>query len=55
MAEAYGKMSDEKKWKAENDLSTLIEAEKIKKDPARMKMVMQCKKEKTAAMDAIGK
>ena len=53
MAGAYGKMSDEKKYMAESDLHTLIEAEKIRKDSARMKAAMQCKKEKMAAMEAI--
>jgi maleate cis-trans isomerase len=55
MAGAYGKMPDDKKMQAEMDLGTLVEAERIKKDPARMKMVMQCKKEKMAAMEAISK
>lgn len=54
MAGAYGKMPDEKKMMAEHDLMTLIEAEKIKKSSARMKAAMQCKKEKMAAMEAIG-
>lgn len=54
MAAAYGKMPDEKKMMAESDLHTLIEAEKIKKDKARMSAAMQCKKEKMAAMEAIG-
>jgi hypothetical protein len=39
---------------AEADLHTLIEAKKIEKDAARMKAAMQCKKEKMAAMEAIG-
>lgn len=55
MAKAYGSMPDEKKMMAEHDLSTLVEAEKIKKDKARMTAVMQCKKEKMAAMEAISK
>lgn len=54
MAAAYGKMPDEKKMMAESDLHTLVEAEKIKKDAGRMKAAMQCKKEKMAAMEAIG-
>lgn len=54
MAGKYGSMPDEKKMMAEHDLMTLIEAEKIKKEPARMKAAMQCKKEKMAAMEAIG-
>jgi hypothetical protein len=55
MAGAYGKMPDEKKMKAEMDLGTLIEAERIKKDKSRMSAVMQRKKEKMAAMEAISK
>jgi len=55
MAGAYGKMTDDKKMKAEMDLGTLIEAEKIRKDKTRMGAVMQCKKEKMAAMEAITK
>lgn len=55
MAGAYGKMPDDKKMQAEMDLGTLIEARKIEKDPARMKAVAACKKEKMAAMEAIGK
>lgn len=54
MAAAYGKMSDDKKMRAEMDLGTLIEAERIKKDKTRMAAVAQCKKEKMAAMEAIG-
>lgn len=54
MAGAYSKMPDEKKFRAENDLHILIEAEKIRKDSARMKAAMECKKEKMAAMEAIG-
>lgn len=53
MAGAYGKMSDDKKMQAEMDLHTLIEAAKIRKSADRMKAVMQCKKEKMAAMEAV--
>jgi hypothetical protein len=35
----------EKEWQAKNDLQTLIEAEKIKKDSARIKAVKTCKRE----------
>jgi hypothetical protein len=44
---------DEKKMMAEGDLHTLIEAEKIRKDSARMKAAMQCKKEKMAALTSL--
>lgn len=33
------KMSDEKTWQAKEDMRTMMEAEKIKCDPMRMKMV----------------
>lgn len=46
--------AEEKKWRAEADLHTLIEAKKIQKDPDRMKMAMKCKKEKMEAMASIG-
>ena len=51
MAGAYA--SDEKKWQAENDLSTLIEAEKINKDKARLAAAMKCRDEKMKAMEAL--
>ena len=47
------KMSpDEMKVHGEMDLRTLIEAEKVKKDPARMKMAMSCRKD---IMDSLEK
>lgn len=48
-------MSEEKKWQIEQDLRSLIEAEKIKKDSARLKAAMQLKKEKMAEMEALSK
>lgn len=42
--------AEEKKWKAEADLRTLIDAEKIKGDPDRLKAAMTCKREQ---MDAL--
>ena len=53
MAGAYGNMPDEKKMMAENDLHTLIEAEKIKKDAARFSAAKKCAKEKMAAIATI--
>lgn len=41
---------DEKKWAAQRDLETLIEASKIKKDPARMKACKSCAKERKAEL-----
>jgi hypothetical protein len=43
----------EKQYQAEGDLHALIEAEKIKKDPARMKAAMAARKEKMTAMAAL--
>ncbi len=41
------------KWRANDDLRTLTEAEVIKKDPARMKHVQRAAKEKLAEMAQI--
>lgn len=38
----YPKASDEKKYMAEMDLKTLIEAQRIKKDSKRYKAAMAC-------------
>jgi hypothetical protein len=51
----YAGMPDEKKMMAENDLHTLVEAEKIKKDKARFSAAMKCRDEKMKAMEAIKK
>lgn len=48
---AYANMSDEKKFRAESDLATLIEAEKIRKDKTRFAAAMKCRDEKMAAME----
>lgn len=45
----------EQEWRAESDLNTLIEAEKIKKDPKRLKMVMERKKSLLKALETAGK
>ncbi len=45
-------MRSDADWQAESDLNTLIEAEKIKKDSKRLKLVMARKK---MLMDALGK
>lgn len=44
---------EEARWQCENDMRTLMEAEKIKKDPKRMKAVQQMAKEKMMAVAAI--
>lgn len=45
-----GMSKEEKDWRAEEDLRTLIEAEKIKKDKARLKAAMAKKREKVKAL-----
>lgn len=44
----YGTMKaeDDDKWRAESDLSTLLEAAKIKKDKKRYAAALRCAKEK---------
>ena len=44
---------DDKRYRAEADLRTLIEAEKIKGDKARMKAALAVKKEMMAQMEEI--
>ena len=43
----------EKEWRAEHDLNTLIEAEKIKKDSARLKAAMAKKRDMQKALSKI--
>ena len=45
--------AQEKKWMAESDLRTLIEAEKIKADPKRLKAAMAAKREQMDALKNI--
>lgn len=45
--------AEEKKWKADSDLRTLIEAEKIKKDKARYGAAMKCHAEQMKALASI--
>lgn len=40
----------DKEWEVESDLRTLLEAEKIKKDPKRMKAVKEMAKKKMEDM-----
>ena len=48
------KMSaEEMKMHGDADLRTLIAAEKIKKDPARMKMAMACRKEMMDSLEKV--
>lgn len=43
-----------KEYYPESDLSTLVEAEKIKSDPKRLKAAMAVKKERMAALEKVG-
>lgn len=54
MAEKIKMSEDEKKWRADSDLSTLVEAAKIRKDTARMKAVMTARTERLAALKSVG-
>jgi len=45
---------EEKKWRAESDLRTLIEAEKVKRDKARLKAAMDIKREMKRDLDNLG-
>jgi hypothetical protein len=49
----YPKLSDEKKYMAEHDLKTIIEAERIKKDKKRYAAAMACHKEQMKALASI--
>lgn len=48
-----GMAKEEKDWRAEDDLRTLIEAEKIKADKPRLKAAMTKKRELKKAIDAM--
>ena len=50
-----GSPAIDKDWEAESDLRTLIEAEKIKADPDRLKSAMKKRAEMKKAVDAVGK
>ena len=45
--------AEDKEYRAERDLNSLIDAEKIKADPARLKAVMARKKKLTMALDGM--
>lgn len=45
--------AEERDWKAESDLRTMIEAEKVRRDPERMKAAMEKRKELIEAASAI--
>ena len=44
---------DEGDFQAENDMRTLIDAEKIKKDKGRMSAALKKSKEQRAALDSV--
>ncbi len=46
-------MKSDAEWQAESDLTTLIDAEKIKKDKKRLKAVMAMKKKLEAALKKV--
>lgn len=47
-------IAEDKKWMAEGDLSTLIEAQKIKCDAARLKAALACRDERLKALKDVG-
>lgn len=47
--------SDEKKWRAEEDLRTLMRAEEIKRDRSRMSVVKAMAKKQAMAADKVAK
>ena len=55
MAKEKSMAAQEKEWQAEGDLRTLVDAEKIKKDPARMKAAMAKAKEQKTALESVEK
>jgi hypothetical protein len=52
MAKATSMSVDEKRWRTESDLRTLVEAAAIKRDPARLKAAQTLAKSKQAEMTA---
>lgn len=47
--------ADEKKWRAEEDLRTLMRAEEIKRDRSRMSVVKAMAKKQAMAADKVAK
>lgn len=45
--------TEDTKWRAESDLRTLIDAEKIKRDKGRMKAAMAIKREMKRDLDSL--
>lgn len=46
-------LTGDNRWKAEHDLNTLIEAEKIRADDKRMKAAMEMRKEMKEALNQV--
>lgn len=53
MAKGKAVAAEHEDWEAENDLRSLIEAEKIKADPKRLKAAMAKKKELAKALEKV--
>jgi hypothetical protein len=47
------KMNDNDRWKAERDLDTMVECEKIEKDPKRKKAVKALLDERLKALNKV--
>jgi len=47
--------ADDKKWRAESDMRTLLQAQEIRADPARLKAAIACAKEEQAKLAKINK
>ena len=53
MSKAIAISADDKKWRTENDLRSLIEAEEIRKDPARLKAAQALARDKAKEMQTV--
>lgn len=51
---ALAMAASERDWRAESDLHTLIEAEKIKRDQKRLRAAMKKRKEMEKDLDRVG-
>ena len=51
----HAETAEDKKWKIESDLRSLVDAEEVKKDKKRYSAAMKLAKEKMAAMKDIQK
>lgn len=50
---AISRADEEKRWRAESDMRTLMEAEEIKKDPKRLAAAQAMAKEKLVELAAV--